>query len=853
MSFKDIVKNLLIPILIFCCTTVFAQTQTTVVTGTVTDATTRQPLPFVTVAFNNSSIGTNSNDQGRYTLRTTQKFMQIKATYVGYKPVTINIVAGKEQAVAIKMTPVAEALQEVDITGAKKEKYHNKDNPAVELIRQVIAHKAQNRPEAYDFVEYKAYDKLQLSFINVSDKLAETKFFKKYAFVLNNRDTTLVPGKSLLPIYVDEKLSQNYYRKSPEHKRKVMLGEKTVNFGEFLDNEGLSQYIKHIYADVDIYQNNIFLITNEFLSPISDISPTFYKFFISDTVVINNNKLIELSFTPRNTTDMLFEGKIYITQDGNFAVQKAELVINKDINLNFVKSLQVNLEFEQNPDNRYHLSKSDILADFGLNKNGKGGIFGDRTITFKDYIVNKQRPDTTYSLPDEEASDAAKHRSDEFWTQNRLDTLTTAEAKVYKNIDSLKKMPSYRRTVDIATLLLAGYKSFGAFEVGPANTFYSFNPIEGFRLRLGGRTTPALSKRYYFETYGAYGFKDQKWKYFFSGTYSLNDKSIYKFPQNYLRASYQRDTKIPGQNLQFVEEDNFLLSFKRGENDKYLYNDYYKLNYVHEYLSHFSYALQLSNWTQTPAGSLYFIGNANSAIPNVVNNLTTTEASLTLRYAPHEQFYQGKIYRIPIPTPDPVITLNYTQGIKNVFHSSYNYKNVDLRFDRHFLESFLGYSDVNLEFNRIFGTVPYPLLDIFNANQTYAYDIQSYNLMNFLEFVSDRSVSLKIDQHFEGFFFNKVPLLKKLKLREAAAFKIIYGGLGDENNPYIHPSLYQLPLQKDGTPLTYALGNTPYVEGSVGIENIFKFIGVNLVRRFTYLDHPGIATWGIRTRAVFDF
>jgi len=270
-------------------------------------------------------------------------------------------------------------------------------------------------------------------------------------------------------------------------------------------------------------------------------------------------------------------------------------------------------------------------------------------------------------------------------------------------------------------------------------------------------------------------------------------------------------------------------------------------------LSHFSYALQLSNWTQTPAGSLYFIGNAGSATPNVVNNLTTTEASITLRYAPHEQFYQGKIYRIPIPTPDPVITLNYTQGLKNVLHSSYDYKNIDLRLDRHFLESVLGYSDVNLEFNRIFGTVPYPLLDIFNANQTYAYDIQSYNLMNFLEFVSDRSVSLKIDQHFEGFFFNKVPLLKKLKLREAAAFKIIYGGVGDENNPALHPALYQFPLQKDGTPLTYALGKTPYIEGSVGIENIFKFIGVNLVRRFTYLDHPGIATWGIRTRAVFDF
>jgi hypothetical protein len=261
-----------------------------------------------------------------------------------------------------------------------------------------LKHKPKNRPEAYDYVEYKAYDKLQLSFINVSTNLAEKKFFRKYKFILDNRDTTLIPGKSLLPMYLTEKLTQNYYRKNPE-KSSVPLywAQKSVNFGSFVDNDGLGQYIKHIYADVDIYQNNIFLITNQFLSPIADVSPTFYKFFITDTVVVNNQKLVELSFTPRNTTDMLFEGKIYITLDGNYAVQKAELIINKNINLNFIKSLKVDLDFEQNPDGRYHLSKSDILADFGLNKKKNGGIFGDRTITYKNYLVNQQRPDTTYT------------------------------------------------------------------------------------------------------------------------------------------------------------------------------------------------------------------------------------------------------------------------------------------------------------------------------------------------------------------------------------------------------------------------------------------------------------------------
>lgn len=563
MNFKHIFKKLLFLIVLWFAG-INAFGQTTVITGTITDANNKHLLPFVAIAFKNTNIGTSSNDQGRYTLRTSQlNLTQLNVSFVGYKPALLTIVPGKQQVLNIKLFPEAQNLDEVKIVAGPKTKYTNKGNPAVELIRKVIENKPKNRPESYNYVEYKAYDKMQLSFANVSDKLAEKKFFKKYKFVLDNRDTTLVPGVSLLPMYLDEKLSQNYYRKNPEKTKTVMLGEKSVNFGSFIDNEGFGQYIKHIYADVDIYQNNIFLITNQFLSPISDAAPTFYKFFIEDTTVVNNTKLVRLGFTPRNTTDMLFEGTIYITLDGNYAVQQAELSVNKNINLNFVKSILIDLNFEQNPDKRYHLSKSSLLADFGLNKNGKGGIFGTRTLTFSNYAVNQPRPDTTYDGEALVTSDEAKHRSDSFWATNRLDTLTTAESKVYKNIDSLQSMPSFRRTMDFATLLLAGYKSFNTFELGPSNAFYSFNPVEGLRFRIGGRTTPELSNRYYFETYGAYGFKDQKWKYFFSATYSLNAKSIYKFPQHYIRASVQRDTKIPGQQLQFVQEDNFLLSFKR--------------------------------------------------------------------------------------------------------------------------------------------------------------------------------------------------------------------------------------------------------------------------------------------------
>ncbi|RCH56007.1 carboxypeptidase-like regulatory domain-containing protein [Mucilaginibacter hurinus] len=852
MNYHTFFKKLLLSLLfLVTTTTLFAQT---IVSGVVTDANTKQPLSFVSVAFTGSTIGVSTNADGKFVLRSANPQTQLQVSFLGYKTATLAVTAGKEQVINVKLFPESRQLTEVTVKGQKRPKYTNRDNPAVELIRKVIENKDKNRPENYDYVEYKTYDKMQFSFLNVSDKLAQKKFFRKYKFMFDNRDSVTIPGKSLLPFYLNEKVSQTYYRKNPADKKVKVLGERGVNFGGAIDSDGIGQYFKHMYAEIDIYDANVLFLTNQWMSPISSLAPSFYKFFITDTVTTDDNaKLVELSFTPRNTTDRLFEGRMLITLDGNYAVQKAVLYANRNINLNYVKSMQVELDFDKNPDGRYHLSKSHTIADFAYNKESQKGFLGIRSLVYGNYLINNKQPDTTYTAVESEVgSDLVKHRSEEFWQQNRLDTLTRAESKVYKNIDSLTNMPAYKRTLDIASLLLFGYKSFGKFEVGPASAFYSFNPVEGFRLRAGGRTTPEFSTRIFFETYAAYGFKDERWKYFFSTTYSLNNKSIYKFPQHYIRASFQRDTKIPGLVLDFVREDNFLLSFKRGDNDKYLYNDIYRLDYVHEFRSKFSFKVGFNKWTQEPAGSLKFNTVQNG---NVLSDryLTTSEVSLNLRYAPNEQYYQGKMFRTPIINGYPIFNLSYTRGFKGFFGGEYNYHSLLGRVDKHFYLSFLGFLDVWGEAGHIFGKVPYPLLNIHRANQTYAYDINSFNLMNFLEFVSDDYQAIGLDQHFQGFFFNKIPLFKKLKWREVVSFKALYGSLRTENNPNLQQDLYKFPVTEEGAPITYSLGKTPYIEGSVGIENIFKFVRVDLVRRFNYLDHPNAPEWGVRMRIKFDF
>jgi len=832
---------------------VFAFGQTTIVKGAVKDAKTGQPLQLITVQVSGTEQGVNTNNNGQYRLSINGTFTQIQASAVGYKTIVKNIIPGREQTIDFVLPAESKQLNEVVVKAGKKPKYRNKDNPAVELIRQVIAHKNSNRLGGYDYAEYKQYEKMAISLSDLSEKFKNKRIFKNFQFLFITQDSTAMGGRNMLPLYMDEKLSDNYYRKSPDTRKQVITAQKQVKYDEnFVDNQGLNTYFNRMYQDIDIYDNNIMLLSNEMLSPIADNAPTFYKFFITDTIKDQNPQLIELSFTPRNKTDLLFQGRIYVTMDGNYAVENAVLTVNKHINLNFVRQMQASLQFARNADGKYHLSNSDLKIDFGLNKNKGGGIFGERAVAIKNFVINQPRNKRDYEGPSVVISPEAEDKNDIFWQVNRMDTLTTAESNIYKNIDSLQVIPSFRRTMDLVTLLFAGYKNFGWFEMGPVNSFYSFNPVEGFRLRLGGRTTPNLSKRYYFETYGAYGFKDDRFKYFLSTTYSLNDKSIYRFPQNYVRASFEHDTKIPGQELQFVQEDNFLLSFKRGDNDLWLYNDIFKVDYVHEFDNHFSYKFEFQDWDQAPAGELHFVNDVNGA-PNNVSHIRSAQLSTELRYAPYEKFYQGKLYRTPIPDKYPIFTLRYDQSFDGVLGGHYNYSSLTADISKRFYLSQLGYTDVSVEGSNIFGQAPFPLLDIARANQTYAFQFQSYNLMNFLEFVSDHYVAVNVDHSFNGFFFNKIPLLEKLKWREVVNFKGLWGGIRNENDPSIHPDLLRFPVDGAGTPITNALGSTPYIEGSVGVSNIFKILRVDYVRRFTYLDHPDVARSGVRFFMKFDF
>jgi hypothetical protein len=826
--------------------------QATRVSGKITEASSGAPLSNVTISFKGTTVVTKSNAQGEYRISIVGPASVLKFNYIGLISQTQSVKPGIEQSLDVKMQEDMENLSEVNISTAKHGRYRNKDNPAVELIREIIDHKPMNKVENYPAVQYKQYDRLQISLSNLSDRFAKRKLFKNYQYLFQRQDSSQIGGKLLLPIFLQEKISENYHTKNPDQNKSIVTANKQVKFDSLvIDNKGLSTYLERMYADINIYDNNVLIATTQFLSPIAGTAPTFYKYFITDTIKSSASRLIELSFFPRNPADLLLEGKLYVADDGTFAVDKVFMTISNRANLNFVRGVEVKQEFKQLANKKYYLHRSDLVVDFGINQNKGRGFTGQRTQVIDNFQTQITASNDIFLGAKSVEDPGATHRSAEYWSSNRLERVSDSTLKIYNNIDSLGKSKSFKRLMTVASVLFNGYYNAGPYEVGPIYTFYSFNSLEGLKLRVGGRTTTAFSSRYYLEGYLGYGFKDERWKGLGSVAYSLNNKSVYTYPQSFLRASVQRDTYVPGQELRGNTEDDFISSFRRGVNNRYLYNDFYRFEYVQEYENRLSFNLGFRKWKQQPAAALEYF-NIEGGNKVVTPDITTSEFNLSVRYAPNEKFYQGKRSRVAVNNKFPIFNFRYAAGFKGLLGGEYNYHNFYGTIDKRFYMSQLGISDVKFEGGYILGKLPYPLLAIHKANQSYAYQINAYNLMNFLEFVSDRYASVNIDHGFGGFFLNKVPLLKRLQLREFASLKAVYGGVRKENNPDLDPTLLQFQTNPAGLRTTYIFGNTPYVEGSIGLGNILKFLRVDLVRRFNYLDHPNVPKYGIRAKFKVD-
>lgn len=851
-------KLVLFSIFCFIGITVHAQ-ELTRIKGTVVDAKTKEPLPFVNIAFKGANIGTTTDFDGNYYIETQWGTATLLASFVGYNTASRTVKLGDNQTINFQLANEAIEMDVFEVK-ADKQRYKNKNNPAVDLIKLVIDHKDDNRIESMDYYQYDKYEKIEIDLNNITEDFLNKGWLKKkFQIVLDHIDTSEINGKPYLPIFLRETASKMYYRKKPKTLKEYQYGSKMTGFDGYIDDSGISFIMDKLYQDINIYDNNIDLLSNQFTSPISPLGTTIYKYFIIDTLDVNGQSCINLAFTPRNKADFAFKGSLYILNDSStYAVTKVVLGVADEINLNFVKDVYLDQEFTLYNDSVWVLSKDKLIIDYNLTRKGRG-MFGRKNIDYSNFVFNEPADDEIYNpiekIIKEEYFD---EKTDSFWVETRPDTLTEQEEGVYTMIDSIQKIPAFKRTMDIVFLLISGWQSLGPIEIGPLPSFYSFNDVEGFRLRTGFRTTQQFSKKSMFETYGAYGFRDKEWKGMFAYTYSFN-RNFLDNPQNRITVSYQKETIFPGQDLQFLNDDNFLLSFRRGNSDQMIFFDSYKIDYNKENPSGFSYNIIYEYRKQRPIGRLVF-ETSDSLNPVQADAIRTDAFDINLRFAPNEQFYQGKNFRLPLPNKYPIFKLNYRQGINGLTKGNIQFSRVAGQVFKRFYLAQLGFTDMELEGGKVFGSVSFPLLNLPQANQSFFLQETSFNMMNFMEFLSDEYTSLKVTHYFNGFIFNKLPLFKRLKLREVVSMKALYGNLTSDNNPDLNPDLYKFPTAPDGSTSTFPFEKgVPYIEASVGIMNLFKLFRVEFLQRLTYLDNPNIPTLfgvkglGIRAKGKVDF
>lgn len=837
-----------------CLKTTFLQAQTTVVAGTVVDAATQEPLAFVNISFQNTSIGTSSDLDGRFELTTEAVHSKLLISYVGYQDKVVDIKVGTSQELNIKLESSSTALETVTVK-AKKQRYSKKNNPAVDLMRQVIQHKKKNGLNGYAFYQYDQHEKVEVDINHLDEKVKDRKLLRAFDVVWNYLDSTDQNQPPMLPVLMREKIGTVYHRSNPNTTRTHIQAYKLSKLKEFMAYNNLNTTINVLYQDVDIYENNIILLRNQFLSPLAPVAIDFYRFYIVDTLEVLGQSAINMSFIPKNQSNFGFTGNLYISNDGKYQVLKVEMGIFGNLNLNFVRDINIEQEF-QSIDSTFLLKKNKVSIDYALTEDGIG-MYGTKTVFYDHYQFEPPADLSVFDGVEQEiiAVDA-EEKSNSYWTMNRLDSLSSREAGIYQMVDTLKTIPSFKRFQKISNFLISGYVPAGKVDIGPYATIGGFNSIEGFRLKLGGETNFNFSKKILLQAYAAYGFKDKAYKYAVYAYYSFNEDYL-KNPRHYLHLSYVKETGFPGLEQQFINENNFLLSFKWGATDKMLLSNTFKASYVKETES-FAYGLSFTNNRRRPYGQLVFEQVVNDTQTQKVH-ITTSEIGLDIRFAPNQQFFIRGKYRYPIYNKYPIFTARYDVGINGFLGGEYSYHRLTASIFKRFEMSILGHSNVEVTAGKVFGQVPYILMHIPVANQTYAYRTNSYNLMSFMEFVGDEYINVNFRHYFKGFFFNRIPLIKKLEWREVLSAKLIWGRVSDKNNPILHPELVQFPLNDLGQPTTYALAQKPYIELGFGISNIAKFFRVDVVKRLTYLDHPYVPTlwnkkgWGLRFRFDVEF
>ncbi len=782
--------------------------QKTVVTGKITEAKTGSPIPYVTIVFKGTFIGTMSDLNGNFNLSTlTPPTNAIEVTSIGYKK--------KDISIPLKQTSHFDISLEEDMIMTGEVVVHPGENPAIPMFRKIIDHKKENDPAHFTSWHSKLYSKTEIDLKNVDKSLRTKKLLKSFDFVFDYIDSLKSEGKAFLPVFFSETFSNYYHEDGNPKDREDIIANKASG----MTSNMISKFTGKIYEGLSAYDNYLTISDVGLVSPLNSLGLQFYKYYLIDSTFKEGKKYYELSYKPRNAQSPTFRGQFWVEAD-SWAITKIDMQLSDKANINFVNNFKYSVEFARTGE-KWTPKNELIVLDVDIQKNPKSkriGVIGRKTNFYEDFIFEKAVGLKVEANERISVRDDAMNKDEKYWENSRPIELQKRELGIYKMVDSIKHVPLYKTASEYIYMLYYGYRDLGKIELGQYYSLYSSNVVEGNRFKLAARTTLKFNPNLRLFGYGAYGTKDQEFKYNGGFEYYFSKK-----PKDYLSIQYRHDYEMFGKSKNGVMIDNILNSlFNKVPYNKLNLVDRFEVNYEKEWVANFTTKLSFNKTNFYSGPFVKFEDPSGNLIPSI----QAGELGLSARYAPNEYYVQDGFERSKFENSRPIFNLGMSMGVKGLAGGEYNYFKLEGQVTQKLILNPFGFSYYTLQGGKIWGDVPFPLMKIHEGNDTYVYDFYAFNMMRLQEFASDTYASLSLEHHFQGYFLNKVPLFRKLKWREIAGVRALVGTYD--------PARHNMMLFPEGMK---SLQGHPYTEFSAGVENIFKVFKIVGIWRTSQLDN----------------
>jgi len=808
----------------------------TKVSGIVLDNT-NQPIPYANIVFKGSQVGVVSNEDGRFYIESPNNYTAIIVSFVGFPDKEVKLPKLVNYDFKVVLTE-GNALKEVKIYAGKTSK---KDNPALDILRKIWERRRKNGLKMFKQYQYEKYEKVEFDMNTIDSAFMKNKLFKGMEFVFKNIDTSSVTGKTYLPIFINESLSDFYGDNEAKKTKEILKANKNSGLG---NGDGVNMFIKDLYNDFDIYDNYLNFFDKSFVSPLSRTGIDVYNYVLTDTAYIDNKWCYNIVFYPRRKNELTFKGDFWVN-DSTFAIKTINMAVTKSANINWVKDIYIEQEFEVLNDSVFLPTRDYMMSDFALRKKEESkGVYGKRTTLYRNFKFDEKKPEKFYKEEVNYIDNSVYAKSDAYWEENRFERLNKDEVGIYKMIDTLKTVKRFKQMYSLVSILGSGYIEIPKWKLdyGPIFSTVGFNDVEGWRLRAGGRTYFGPNDLWRIQAYTAYGFDDNKFKYGVSGKWMVDKKN-----RVIISGGNRRDVEQIGASLTTTNDvlgRSYASSglFTTAANGKLTNINLSTLAVEMEPVKNLTFQLGFSYRTLESASETFSLNYfTDNTFTTTASEVKQSELNLQVEYTPKRKTIGYGVERREVDSPYSRFFINYSQGFKGLIDSDFDYQKIQLYYKQPVVIGPLGRSNFTMELGKTFGQVPLGLMSVVPGNQTYFIIQNTFSNLNFYEFVADEYATLQWEHNFNGKIFARIPGIRKLNLREIIGVRGVYGTVSDENRAI------------NASGLVYQAPEKPYWEYSAGIGNIFKVFRLDFAWRANYRDVPDTSNFTIKGSFGFYF